>query len=89
MPVGASRPRCLSGGASKRRQAQPGEMLIQLDDPSLVAGDVAIFDYRLLHRGRANRSGKMRPVLYLTYGTLTSAGVFFMAFAGALALDLL
>jgi len=30
-------------------------------------GDVMLFDYQVLHRGGANRSPKLRTVLYLTY----------------------
>jgi hypothetical protein len=29
-------------------------------------GDAIIFDFRVLHRGTANRSGQWRPVLYKT-----------------------
>jgi hypothetical protein len=31
------------------------------------AGSIVVFDYRLAHHGRANRSDADRPVLYLTY----------------------
>jgi len=35
--------------------------------PLLTMGDVLIFDYRVLHRGKANNSMNSRPVLVLTY----------------------
>lgn len=36
--------------------------------PALETGDVVLFDYRVLHRGRANTSADViRPVLVLTY----------------------
>jgi hypothetical protein len=35
--------------------------------PTLRRGDVLIFDYRILHRGRANVSDADRPILVLTY----------------------
>jgi ectoine hydroxylase-related dioxygenase (phytanoyl-CoA dioxygenase family) len=35
--------------------------------PSLSLGDLLIFDYRILHRGRANRSNQRRNYLVLTY----------------------
>lgn len=35
--------------------------------PLLKAGDAIIFDYRVLHRGRANLDDQMRPILVLTY----------------------
>jgi hypothetical protein len=35
--------------------------------PLLAAGSVMLFDYRLVHRGLANRDLQMRPVFYLTY----------------------
>uniref|UniRef100_A0A0G4ICR6 PHD-type domain-containing protein n=1 Tax=Chromera velia CCMP2878 TaxID=1169474 RepID=A0A0G4ICR6_9ALVE len=35
--------------------------------PLLKAGDALVFDYRILHRGLGNRSGIVRPVIYLTY----------------------
>ena len=34
----------------------------------LAAGSAIVFDYRVLHRGLANRSGAARPLLYFTYG---------------------
>jgi len=34
----------------------------------LAAGSAIIFDYRILHRGLANRSAARRPLLYFTYG---------------------
>jgi ectoine hydroxylase-related dioxygenase (phytanoyl-CoA dioxygenase family) len=33
------------------------------------AGSIILFDYRTIHRGGANKSGKQRRVLYLTYAT--------------------
>jgi len=33
------------------------------------AGSAILFDYRTIHRGGANSSGKRRRVLYLTYAT--------------------
>jgi hypothetical protein len=35
--------------------------------PALELGDLAIFDYRVLHRGRANKTSTTRDVLVLTY----------------------
>ena len=35
--------------------------------PLLGAGDLLIFDYRLLHRGLANNSSRQRAVAYVTY----------------------
>ena len=35
--------------------------------PTLPAGSAVLFDVRVLHRGLANRSGVVRPVLYFTY----------------------
>jgi hypothetical protein len=35
--------------------------------PLLGAGSMLLFDYRLVHRGLANRSPVPRPLLYLTY----------------------
>jgi ectoine hydroxylase-related dioxygenase (phytanoyl-CoA dioxygenase family) len=35
--------------------------------PELGAGDALVFDWRLKHRGLANRAGHARPLLYLTY----------------------
>ncbi len=32
------------------------------------AGDAIVFDYRILHRGLANRSDAARPLAYFTYG---------------------
>ena len=34
---------------------------------SAKAGDAILFDYRVLHRGRANASDRPRPLLYFTY----------------------
>ena len=36
-----------------------------------AAGDAVVFDYRIKHRGIANRSLESRPVLYLTYGKVS------------------
>ncbi|MEN9231165.1 MAG: phytanoyl-CoA dioxygenase family protein [Thermostichus sp. DG02_5_bins_236] len=36
-------------------------------DPPLAKGSCLIFDYRLIHLGRANRSTAPRPLLYNTY----------------------
>ena len=33
----------------------------------IPAGSALLFDYRLLHRGLANRTDKVRPILYLTF----------------------
>ena len=33
----------------------------------VAVGDAAIFDMRIMHRGRANRSPKNRPILYMSY----------------------
>lgn len=35
--------------------------------PLVATGDALLFDYRTLHRGRANLSNESRPVLVLTY----------------------
>lgn len=35
--------------------------------PELPAGSVLLFDYRLVHRGQANRTDADRPILYLTF----------------------
>ena len=35
--------------------------------PTLRMGDVALFDYRALHRGGANASPQLRTLLYLTF----------------------
>lgn len=35
--------------------------------PCMRAGDVLLFDYRVLHRGTANKSAAVRPVLVYTY----------------------
>ena len=35
--------------------------------PSLLAGDLLLFDYATLHRGGANASPRLRPLLYVTY----------------------
>lgn len=34
---------------------------------AVPAGSAVIFDYRLLHRGLANRTDRSRPILYLTF----------------------
>ncbi|MEZ4448504.1 MAG: phytanoyl-CoA dioxygenase family protein [Nannocystaceae bacterium] len=34
---------------------------------TVPAGSAVIFDYRLLHRGLANRTDRSRPILYLTF----------------------
>ncbi|MEN9204062.1 MAG: phytanoyl-CoA dioxygenase family protein [Thermostichus sp. DG_1_6_bins_120] len=36
-------------------------------DPPLTKGSCLIFDYRIIHLGRANRSAAPRPLLYNTY----------------------
>ncbi|MFS8803096.1 phytanoyl-CoA dioxygenase family protein, partial [Synechococcus sp. R60.2] len=36
-------------------------------DPPLAKGSCLLFDYRLIHLGRANRSPAPRPLLYNTY----------------------
>lgn len=35
--------------------------------PALRAGELLLFDYRVLHRGRANASGAPRPVAYVLF----------------------
>jgi len=35
--------------------------------PTLKRGDVLLFDYRVLHRGTANRSATARPILVYTF----------------------
>ncbi len=37
--------------------------------PELRAGEVLLFDYRVLHRGCANLTSELRPVLYACYST--------------------
>ena len=39
--------------------------------PLLRAGDALLFDYRILHRGRANTSGMNRPILVMTFAKRT------------------
>lgn len=36
-------------------------------DPYTELGDCIFMDYRMLHRGLANNSDKLRPILYITY----------------------
>lgn len=43
--------------------------------PELALGDVAIFDYRVVHRGLPNQSEAPRPVLYVTYSMAWFADV--------------
>jgi ectoine hydroxylase-related dioxygenase (phytanoyl-CoA dioxygenase family) len=43
------------------------KMLRPLEWPEMELGDVLIFDYRILHRGRANNTGVNRNYLVLTY----------------------
>jgi hypothetical protein len=44
-------------------------MILVADGGSISAGSATIFDYRLVHRGKANHHAKhSRPLLYLTYG---------------------
>ncbi len=49
--------------------AHYGELAQQMPfiDPPLAKGSCLIFDYRLIHLGRANRSDAPRPLLYNTY----------------------
>ena len=35
--------------------------------PSLKCGDVLLFDYRVVHRGRRNTSSVVRPIFYMTW----------------------
>uniref|UniRef100_A0A0G4HPW9 PHD-type domain-containing protein n=1 Tax=Chromera velia CCMP2878 TaxID=1169474 RepID=A0A0G4HPW9_9ALVE len=51
------------GGGDENANRQRGRP----EAPLLKAGDALVFDYRVLHRGLGNRSGIVRPVLYLTY----------------------
>ena len=37
--------------------------------PHLLPGELLLFDYRVLHRGRANCTAEPRPVAYVTYST--------------------
>ena len=37
--------------------------------PSLALGELLIFDYRITHRGRANRTPSQRPVGYVVYAS--------------------
>jgi ectoine hydroxylase-related dioxygenase (phytanoyl-CoA dioxygenase family) len=43
--------------------------------PELALGDVAVFDYRVVHRGLPNQSEAARPVLYVTYSMAWFADV--------------
>jgi ectoine hydroxylase-related dioxygenase (phytanoyl-CoA dioxygenase family) len=36
-------------------------------DPYANVGDCLLMDYRLYHAGLANKSDKVRPILYITY----------------------
>ena len=59
-----------SGSHYKTRQPSP--MSIDTTKmipygPELSVGDILIFDYRLLHRGKPNRSKSHRPVLVFTF----------------------
>lgn len=35
--------------------------------PELPKGSIALFDYRVLHRGLPNEASEPRPVMYVTY----------------------
>jgi hypothetical protein len=48
-------------GARARGELPPNQT------PTLKVGDALLFDYRVLHRGRANVSAEPRPVMVLTY----------------------
>merc|ERR1712196_117722 len=40
----------------------------KLISPLLSSGELLLFDYRVLHRGLANRGTHPRPVAYVVYG---------------------
>jgi len=44
-----------------------GIKCIQSEDPHVPIGSCYLLDYKLLHQGTANRSKKVRPILYNTY----------------------
>ena len=50
------------GSFERRGESRRGDR-----GPSLQRRDVLIFDYRILHRGRANVSVNERPILVLAY----------------------
>ena len=35
--------------------------------PPLRKGDIVMYDYRCMHRGGANTSGRARPLAYVTF----------------------
>lgn len=49
-------------------QIEPGKPQVA---PTLKVGDVLVFDYRVLHRGKENLTNKMRPMLVLTFSLPT------------------
>jgi Phytanoyl-CoA dioxygenase (PhyH) len=60
---------------------QPSPMKIDLDKlrplaPEMKLGDILIFDYRLLHRGKPNLSKTHRPMLVLTFSEPTFKDVY-------------
>ena len=48
-------------------KAMVRKTLRPLECPTLMKGSVLLFDYRVLHRGTANRSNEARPVLVYTF----------------------
>ena len=49
------------------RWLDAGDPRVACVAPELRAGEVLLFDYRVSHRGRANRSDAPRPVMYIVY----------------------
>ena len=55
------------------RTMPAGDPRVASVQPQLREGEVLIFDFRVFHRGTANRSAEPRPLMYLVYST--KAGV--------------
>lgn len=51
------------------RLLHSGDPRVESARPLLRAGEVLIFDFRVAHRGTANRSAEARPLMYLVYST--------------------
>ena len=47
--------------------SEEGIKSIEAEDPHVSIGSCYLMDYKLLHQGTANRSKKIRPILYNTY----------------------
>ena len=50
---------------------EPGDSMVQ---PCLEAGDLLIYDYRIVHRGPPNPGPEDRPIFYSVWGDPTFAG---------------